>query len=91
MGGVRLIVMMWLAAIGIVTYGYYRNGGTDLPPPSGYFGSAITYSLLGGLAQVPQAAPLASVFAVAWTVSLFWRVNGTAVTSLTATAKEATA
>jgi hypothetical protein len=88
--GVRLIVLMWLAAIGIVTYGHYRNGGSGLPAPSGYFGSALTYSLLSGLALVPGAAPLAGVFAVAWTFNLYLRVNGTSTSTKTA-ATEATA
>jgi hypothetical protein len=90
MNSVRLIVIMWLAAIGIVTYGHYKNAGTGLPPASGYFGSALTYSLLAGLAQVPQAAPIAGLFSVAWTASLFWRVNGVPLAPLS-TAKEATA
>jgi hypothetical protein len=76
-GPVRLIVLMWVSALAIVTYGHYRNGGTGLPPASGYTGSALTYSLLGGLAQIPAAGPLAGMFAVAWTFQLFLRVNGT--------------
>jgi hypothetical protein len=77
MKSIRLIVFLWVIALGIITYGHFKNDGEGLPPASAYFGSALTYSLLGGMAQIPAAGPLAAMFAVAFTFSLFLRTNGT--------------
>jgi hypothetical protein len=74
---IRLIVFLWVIALAIITYGHYKNDGVSLPPASGYFGSAVVYSLLGGMAQIPAAGPLAAMFSVAFTFSLFLRTNGT--------------
>jgi len=83
----KLIILCWFAAIGIVTFGFYRNGGEGLPPCYGYAGSATIYSFLSVFGLIPGAAPLASVFAVAWTASLYWRVTDTTPAALSTGAK----
>ena len=54
------------------------------------FAAAAVSMAVSLAAQVPQAAPIAGLFSVAWTASLFWRVNGVPLAPLS-TAKEATA
>lgn len=89
MNPARVVIFMWLLAIAIVTYGHYHNDGVGLPPASGYFGSAVTYSLLAMLTLVPGMGPIAGVFAAGWTFSLYLRVNGD-ITSPLPKAKAAT-
>lgn len=80
----KLIVFMWAVAIGIITYGHSKNGGSGLPPAYGYTGAATVYSLLGGLAAIPGAAPLAGVFAVSYTAKLYWQIGGATTPAATA-------
>lgn len=73
-GAAKLIVAMWILAVGLIVYDSQRRGET-LPPAYRFGGAAIVYSFLIGVAQFSPAAPLAGVFALAWTFGLGWRVQ----------------
>lgn len=80
-----MIVGCWVAALGLIVYSHVRSGDGAFPPAYGFTGAATVYSLAALGAQIPGAAPLFGMFAIAWTASLYWRVTAsTAAAPLTA-------
>lgn len=77
MSAQRVIIGCWLAALGIIVYSQQRSEAGVFPPAYRLGGAALTYTFLLVMAAFPPAAPLATVFSIAWTFGLAWRSTQT--------------
>lgn len=73
LSGPRFIVFLWIAALGLITYGHIKAEGSA-PPASAFLGSATVYSIAATVSAFPATATLASVLALGWTLNLVYTV-----------------
>lgn len=75
-GSQRVIVFMWLAAIGLIAVSGEKGSSTPFPPAFRFFGAAVVYSFLFAVALIPGGVGrLMAVFAAGWTIGLAYKLQ----------------